>query len=388
MTFNVASPDDIRAGGVTDIYFKRARDVLRAEGVDAHVVGEIRASTLPAGRGWAILAGLDEVQTLLEDVPVTVRALREGSHFRAEEPVLAVEGRYDDFGVLETALLGLLCQASGIATEAARCKIAAGERPMYSFGARRMHPVIAPMIERSAFVGGCDGVAVEISARMLGLAAVGTMAHAYVLLMEDPCRAYTAFDQHLDKDVPRIALVDTFEDEKMGALTAARCLGDALAGVRLDTPRSRRGDFRAIIDEVRWELDLAGYPNVRIVVSGGLDEHGIVACGPHADAFGVGTAISNAPVVDFSLDLVEVDNRPVAKRGKKAGRKQLFVCEACGERAVRPAEATPSGCDCDGRPMKAMLATVLDGGRPVALPGPAESRARLLPSLLDGSLTL
>src|SRR5436190_1151227 len=82
------------------------------------------------------------------------------------------------FGVLETALLGLLCQASGVATVAARCKIAAEGRPVFSFGARRMHPAISPMVERSAYIGGCDGVASVKSAEVIGIQPVGTMAHA------------------------------------------------------------------------------------------------------------------------------------------------------------------------------------------------------------------
>jgi len=31
--------------------------------------------------------------------------------------------------------------------------------------------------------------------------------------------------------------------------------------------------------------------------------------------YGVGTTITNAPVVDFSMDIIEVDAQAVAKRG-------------------------------------------------------------------------
>ena len=95
--------------------------------------------------------------------PVTVNGLREGTIFQPYEPVLEIECYYQDFSLFETALLGFICQASGIATAAARCRKSAGDKPMTSFGARRMHPAIAPMVERSAFIGGCDGVAVEKS---------------------------------------------------------------------------------------------------------------------------------------------------------------------------------------------------------------------------------
>mgnify|MGYP003694751595 CR=1 FL=1 len=42
--------------------------------------------------------------------------------FAPYEPVVVVEGNYLDWAEYETALLGFLCQASGIATKAARCK--------------------------------------------------------------------------------------------------------------------------------------------------------------------------------------------------------------------------------------------------------------------------
>ena len=125
---------------------------------------------------------------------------------------------YTDFGALETSMLGLICQASGVATKAARCKKAADGRPVISFGARRMHPVIAPMVERNAFVGGCDGVSVIKSAEMIGEEASGTMPHALILLMGDTVTAARAFDEVIDKAVKRIVLVDTFNDEKVEAL--------------------------------------------------------------------------------------------------------------------------------------------------------------------------
>ncbi|HMC36775.1 MAG TPA: nicotinate phosphoribosyltransferase, partial [Actinomycetota bacterium] len=138
--FNVASPDDIRNGRVTDVYFLRGEEVLKHEGADPRVVAEIRTTALPRDWRWGVLAGLDEALSLLDGHSLDVESLPEGSIFYVEEPVMVVSGRYLDFGVLETALLGLLCQASGIATMAARCRLAARDRPVFSFGARRMHP--------------------------------------------------------------------------------------------------------------------------------------------------------------------------------------------------------------------------------------------------------
>lgn len=86
--------------------------------------------------------------------------------------------------------------------------------------------------------------------------------------------------------------------------------------------------MRLIVEEVRWTLDIHGYKNVKIVVSGGIDEREIVELRDIVDAFGVGTSIAMPPSVDISADIVEVFEdgawRPVTKRGKLPGAKQVY----------------------------------------------------------------
>lgn len=379
--FHVASSEDILQGRVTDVYFTNVVKALRHLDINPYVAAEVRAGSLPEDWEWAVFAGLEESLRLLEGRPLDVYAMREGTLFQPEETVLIVEGRYQDFAVLETALLGFLCQASGVATKAARCRLAAGERMVISFGARRMHPAITPMIERNAFIGGCDGVAVVASAELIGERPLGTMSHSLLLCVGDEARAFKAFDDTADEYIRRVALVDTFQDEKFGALTAAEALGERLFAVRLDTPSSRRGDFLKIIQEVRWELDLRGHRKVRIFLSGGLDEYDILRYNPYADAYGVGTSISNAPVVDFSLDIVEVDGRPRAKRGKMSGKKQVFRCPSCGASELVPWDAEPPACRC-GEEMLPALRRFLEAGKLVEeLPRPQEIRRYVLGQL-------
>ncbi len=66
--------------------------------------------------------------------------------------------------------------------------------------------------------------------------------------------------------------------------------------------------------EVRWELDLRGYREIKLFLSGGIDERDIERYNPLADSYGIGTTISNAPVVDFSMDIIEIDGHPVDKK--------------------------------------------------------------------------
>jgi nicotinate phosphoribosyltransferase len=379
--FHTAREDDIKAGRITDVYFLRTLEILDRENIDAVVEAEVTLKTFPESWAWGILAGIEEVAGLLTGLPVDVDAFREGSSFRAGEPILTIRGRYREWGHYETAILGLLCQASGIATKAARCKRAAEGRTVISFGARRMHPVLAPMIERNAFIGGCDGVAVVKSAELIKEEPVGTMPHALILILGDTVKAAKAFDASIDPRVKRVVLIDTLNDEKFEALRVAEALGERLFAVRLDTPASRRGDMLEILREVRWELNSRGFSWVKLFISGGLDEAEIRRLNPLADAYGVGTAISNAPVMDFALDLVEIDGRPIAKRGKRSGRKAVYGCRGCRLRWVLPADVSAPACPC-GDSVESLLTPLLRHSRVVRkLPTTQEIRSGVLEEL-------
>jgi len=294
----------------------------------------------------------------------------EGTIFFPYEPVLQIEGPYLEFARYETPLLGFLCHESGIATKAARIKRLAGDVPVVSFGTRRQHPAIAAMIERCAYLGGMDGVSCVAGAERIGIKATGTMPHSLIICFGEGRQedAWKAFDEVIAPDVPRICLCDTYCDEKKESIAAAEALGDSLYAVRLDTPTTRRGDFRRIIEEVRWELDIRGYKNVGIFVSGGIDEAEVLALRDIVSGFGVGTSVANARCIDFALDIVECEGKPAAKRGKRGGKKQVYrskgaieegkdVITLAGEEAQAPA---PNG------DMEPLLKPMIRGGEIVA----------------------
>jgi len=377
--FHTAEPQDILEGKVTDVYFERSLKILKAKKINPVVKAEFIAKSLPEHWPWAIFAGLEEAMYLMKRLPIRVRAMKEGTVFYPFEPVMEIEGRYQDFCVFETALLGLICQASGIATKAARFKKRAGERAVISFGARRMHPILAPMIERNAYIGGCDGVAVVKSGEMIGEDPMGTMPHALILCMGSTTEAIKAYDEVLGPRFKRVALIDTFLDEKFECLNVAETMGKKLFAVRFDTPSSRRGNFFRILEESRWELDLRGYNSVRFYVSGGIREEDVPVLNPLVDGYGIGTSISNAPVVDYSMDIVEVDRRPLAKRGKCSGSKRVLRCLKCGMKKIVPQTRKKYSCNC-GKTFTDILIPVLDKGRELI---PTSPPAKLRKSVLE-----
>jgi nicotinate phosphoribosyltransferase len=379
--FHTAHPKEIIDGKITDVYFERTLKILKAKGINPVVRAEFITKTLPEKWPWALFAGLEEAMYLMKHLPIRVRAMREGSVFYPDEPVMEIEGRYQDFCVYETAILGLICQASGVATKAARFKKLAGENLVVSFGARRMHPILAPMIERNAYIGGCDGVAVVKSGKLIGENPMGTMPHSLIICFGSTVEALKAYDEVLEPKLKRVALIDTFLDEKFECLNVAEALGKKLFAVRFDTPSSRRGNFYRLLEECRWEIDMRGYKHIKFYASGGIKEEDVLILNPVVDGYGIGTSISNAPVIDYAMDIMEVEGKPKAKRGKWSGSKRVLACRRCGEKRIVPNDKKHYISSC-GQKLEDVLIPVLDRGKYlIKLEPPAIIRKRVLKTL-------
>jgi nicotinate phosphoribosyltransferase len=131
-----------------------------------------------------------------------------------------------------------------------------------------------------------------------------------------------------------VLLIDTYDtlSGARKALEVARemaAAGRRLRGVRLDS-----GDLAALSRQVRHIFQNGGFPDIRILASGNLDEFKIEELernGAAIDVYAVGTRLgvsADAPYLDMVYKLVEYNGRPVLKlsSGKKTwvGAKQVF----------------------------------------------------------------
>ncbi|HHX74024.1 MAG TPA: nicotinate phosphoribosyltransferase [Firmicutes bacterium] len=310
-----ASHDEILAGATTDVYFIRTLEILRAAGRENAVVTAEIFTSRPG-----VMCGMEEAVNLLRDLDVEVWALPEGLEFDRKETIMRIRGCYSEFGIYETAILGMLASASGWATAARECKKLAGERAVLCFGARHVHPAVAPVMERAAIVGGVDGCSCILGAKLAGREPKGTVPHAVMLIVGDTLEVANIYHKIMPEGDPRIILVDTFKDEAEEALRLAEALKGSLHGIRLDTPSERGGVTPGLVREVRARLDMAGFRHVQIFASGGIDaERLTLLAEAGVDAFGVGSYISRAPAIDMTMDIKEVEGKPIAKRGRIPG---------------------------------------------------------------------
>jgi nicotinate phosphoribosyltransferase len=361
---NIATAEDILGLKTTDIYFWRVKEILDRAGKNPNVTMEVTCSSKNVP--WIVLAGIDDLVDILRGRNVNVYSLPEGTLFPPRDmngipiPSVKITGKYLDFGLYETALLGSISQASGIATKSSRFKRKTGESTLLSFGVRRMHPSLAPLIDRNSYLGGCDKVSSVMGAERVGQKPEGTMPHSLLLILGEE-EGWRLYDEIIEPEVARIALVDTNCDEKEASVRAGRVFKN-LKAVRLDTPSSRRGNFADIVKEVRWELDRNGFNNVGIIVSGGIKEEEIDELrSAGASGFGVGTAISSSPAIDFAMDIVSIEGKSVTKRGKFSGEKNVFRCAQCHGFLVSPNEQEL--CPKDNSAMENLMKKIVDKGK-------------------------
>ncbi|MGQ9513135.1 nicotinate phosphoribosyltransferase [Thermodesulfitimonas sp.] len=303
-----------------------------------------------------------------------VWALREGTVFFAQEPVVEVTAPLPEAQLVETLVINLVNIETAVATKAALCVLAAQGRPCVDFGARRTQGLEASLhAARASYIAGFSATSNVLAGRLFGIPVSGTMAHSFVESFATEEEAFSAFAQEFPDNA--VFLIDTYDtlEGARAAVRAAQVLEEKEIrprGVRLDS-----GRIEELAREVRGILDGGGFPEVKIFASGGLDEEKIrrvVASGAPVDAFGVGTKMgvsADAPYLDLAYKLTEYAGRPALKlsEGKVTfpGKKQVFR-EKEGSKLAKDILALREE-DLPGEPL---LSPVMRGGRALSPPEP------------------
>jgi nicotinate phosphoribosyltransferase len=314
-----------------------------------------------------------------------VWAIPEGRIFFKDEPVIEVTAPIVEAQIVETFIINQINFQSLIATKAARCVHAARGRAVVDFALRRTHGIDAGMkVARSSYLAGFVGTSNVRAGEHYSIPIVGTMAHSFVCSFEQEIDAFRAFVASFPNN--SILLIDTY-DTIAGAHNAVQIAKEMAArnqrlqGVRIDS-----GDLAELALAVRNILDAAGFHDVKIIGSGGLDEYELVefsdAHVPY-DSYGVGTKMGvsgDAPWLDTAYKLVEYDSRPVLKlsTGKISlpGRKQVFRLSDIRSRLQKDIIGLRGETVAGGEPL---LIRAMEGG---AITSPQPSLAGSRSSLL------
>jgi nicotinate phosphoribosyltransferase len=306
-------------GLMTDLYHPDAAYISWRTGRNGPTTFDLYTRAAPFGGAYLLVAGLAAALDFVRDFRYTdedlrflrqirdyepafldelatlrftgeILAMPEGTVAFPHEPILRVTAPYREALLLESGLLSAINPATLLATKAARIVHAAQGRPVAEFALRRAQ---APFtVTRSAYIGGCVSTSFLAAAQEFRLRATGTIPHALVQLFDSEREAFEAVAATYNRYT---LLLDTYDvpaavHTAVEVARAARAeRGHVLAAVRLDS-----GDLLADSRYVRGVLDDAGLPEVRLLVSGDLDEFKIadlLEAGAPVDGFGVGTSL-------------------------------------------------------------------------------------------------
>lgn len=325
-------------GTVTDLYQLTMMAGYHVSGMSrCRAVFELFVRKLPPHRSFLVFAGLEQaIQDLdrLAFSPAQVEYIRglpsfahvapdwfdelartrftgnvwaipEGTVVFPNEPLVRVEAPLPEAQWVETFLIASLAYPTIVASKAVRCVQAAAGRPLLDFGTRRGHgPHSGFLCARSAYLAGFSGTSHVEAARLLGIPCVGTMAHSWVQSFTHEIDAFQVFARVFPTNAT--LLVDTY-DTAHGVQLAADTRPPAQA-IRIDS-----GDLAELTSEARRILDDRGRQDVKILLSGDLNEYKIESMlrqGTPADAFAVGTELitsADAPSLPMVYKLVELD---------------------------------------------------------------------------------
>jgi nicotinate phosphoribosyltransferase len=290
-------------------------------------------------RQTAVVCGISEVIALLKQFATNfstlkIYALQDGDHIKAGEPVLKIEGRYQDFGFLESLIDGILTRRTCVATSVSEAVTAAYPTPIFSMADRQddYHTQIGDGY--ATYIGGITKVSTEAQASSFHGSSSGTVPHALIALAHgDLIKALEAYHTTYPDEL-LTALVDYTNDCIGESLKVARHFKTLLGAVRLDTSKSLLDEYfkRAnlldkkyygvapeLVFALRKALDLEGFTYVKIVVSSGFTTKKIKAwkkLGVPVDLYGIGTSFVDNQILGFTGDVVEVDQKPEAKVGR------------------------------------------------------------------------
>lgn len=358
------SVEEIIAGDVTDHCCTLSLEVLRNLGLGQRIVTlEAHVRRFPPGVERGIFYGLRDALAILGDRPVKVWSLEPGSVFHVGEPVLVIEGAAEDVAIVRPALTGVLTFGSSIVSRAEEFVRAAAGKPVFFFGLRKLHPAHVRQYLECAWVAGMEINATSQSAGIIaGLALQDCQEHFTNLVADDPAASWAAFID-LPESSGRIFIVlDNSDDPVVEVRQAVEKFGPRLSGVLIDTDSSRRGNFVSIISEVAWHLRLMGRGDVKLCITGNVTPSLVSATTSEVASYGVGLSVLDAPLFDFSIQVVAVDGRPRSKLGVKPGKKAGFKCSACGKCIIALFDEEPQCCgkSMDSRMREVRKSEVLD----------------------------
>ncbi|MDF2156034.1 nicotinate phosphoribosyltransferase [Vibrio sp. CAU 1672] len=337
---------------LTDLYQLTMIQSYLDHGMNDTAVFEFFVRKLPPKRNFLVAAGLEQLTEFLEHARFSsdeleyladsgyfrrnlidylekfkfsgeLHAMPEGTVFFANEPIVRITAPIAEAQLIETRLINLLQFPTLVASKAARCRLAAGDKLLVDFGLRRAHGAEAGIAAaRASYLAGFNGTSNVLAGQRYDIPVYGTMAHSYIQAHNLETEAFAHFAQSQPDNL--VLLIDTY-DTSRGAKRVAQLAEQLKAtGKRVKAVRIDSGDLGDEAIKVRAILDDCGHCDIGIFASSSVDEY-LIARLQQQQApiigYGVGTCLTtsaDAPYLNCAYKLQEYAH--IARRKRSHGK--------------------------------------------------------------------
>lgn len=261
-----------------------------------------------------VFCGLPDVIPLARASGGHLWALDERAALKTNQVALRLRGPFIKINASLPAIGAALAQQSAWASAARAFAAAANELPIIALRSNLIAPNALASFEYAVQSGGC--LTLE-SPYARGLA-----SRELILLLGDTLSALQAFDSLAPHDAPRLIFVDTFHEPATEATRVALGLGDKLVGVVVQHDARQNEISTATLKQIRAQLDLAGFPRIKIFVYGAFAPTDIARWLDETaplDGFFVSDTIALTPLLPFQVELKESDGKPLGRHGLTPG---------------------------------------------------------------------
>lgn len=321
----------------SSLYFKKSSNILRKYAFKDVSLAQFYSLTDKN----SYVFGIEYIITIIKNYciknnyhGIVIKYIPDGSMIKKFYPVISIKGNYWKVIKLENIICGILSQGSTIFTNAKN--VLSLTKKEIVFMADRNDIYLNQLFNGyAAYHAGLRYFTTEKEVELFkdkdDYNIVGTMPHSIIEIAGgDLCKAISWYIKVYSQDRV-IALVDYNNDVITDSIAVCKKFKKQIYAIRIDTsPKicdkslsnsfENKGVCVNLLKLIRKKLNMHGFDYVKIIASSSINPNKIQnfidnKCEP--DYYGIGEYFINNEPLNFSCDLVELNNKKSAKFGRK-----------------------------------------------------------------------
>ena len=201
----------------------------------------------------------------------SIRAMKEGTIFFPNEPVIEINSSILEGQLLETLLINEIHFQTSLATKASRIVNSSKSADVIDFSARRTYGTEASLkASRNSYISGFISTRNVEAGKIYDIPLAGTMGHSYILSFKNEFDSYKEYLSEFPDNL--VFLVDTYDTIQgiKNVIKLTKNYDCQVKAIRLDS-----GNIQLLSFKAREMLDNAGLNETKIIDSLSMYDYSI-----------------------------------------------------------------------------------------------------------------